>query len=234
VIDQEGQAAGQSDGIPAHGLQPTWRWIEGETIFDRRQISIAPDAKPGRYQIVVGLYDLENGERLPVADGREAQGDRTVLDYMQVLAPSPSPSQPSRLLGANLGDEIMLWGYDLPRVTAKPGEPITVRLYWRCQRRMDSDYTVFMHLLQEDETILTQSDGQPLEGFYPTSYWDPDEVIEDSRLIAIPEGAPPGQYVLTAGMYLLETGARLPVLDETGAAFDDRVLLEMIQVESTP
>ncbi len=234
VIDQEGQAAGQSDGIPAHGLQPTWRWIEGETIFDRRQISIAPDPKLGRYQIVVGLYDLENGERLSVADGREAQGDRAVLDYVQVLSPSSSPSQPSRLLGANLGDEMMLWGYDLPRVAAKPGEAITVRLYWRSQRRMDSDYTVFMHLLREDETILTQSDGQPLEGFYPTSYWDPGEVIEDPRLIAIPENAPPGQYVLTAGMYLLETGARLPVLDETGAAFDDRVLLEMIQVEGTP
>jgi hypothetical protein len=38
---------------------------------------------------------------------------------------------------------------------------------------------------------------------------------------------PPGQYRLQVGWYLLGTARRLPVLDETGTAVDDKVVVPL-------
>jgi hypothetical protein len=78
---------------------------------------------------------------------------------------------------------------------------------------MDRDYTVFVHLLDPDGSLVAQDDGPPVKGHYPTSLWAPGEVIIDPRSISLKE-LPSGAYQLRAGMYLLETGDRLPVVDE--------------------
>jgi hypothetical protein len=62
-----------------------------------------------------------------------------------------------------------------------------------------------------DGTTLTQYDGLPQDGFYPTAFWDPGEQLEDRITLAIPADAGPGTYQVLAGLYLLATGDRLPV-----------------------
>ena len=37
----------------------------------------------------------------------------------------------------------------------------------------------------------------------------------------------PGSYRVIVGLYLLATGQRLPVVDEAGAAVDDKVTVEL-------
>jgi hypothetical protein len=68
-------------------------------------------------------------------------------------------------------------------------------------------------------------DGQPLQGDYPTSFWDVGEVIEDEYILTIRENAPAGPYRLEVGMYDLATRERVPVLGEDGEVKDDRILL---------
>jgi 4-amino-4-deoxy-L-arabinose transferase-like glycosyltransferase len=65
LIDDGGRIVAQADSIPADGLAPTESWLPGEIVADRH-ILIAP--APGRYRILVGLYDPASGERLPVLD----------------------------------------------------------------------------------------------------------------------------------------------------------------------
>jgi hypothetical protein len=80
LVGQDGQIAGQHDGIPEGGGYPTSAWEAGEIVVDEHQFDIATDVAPGDYQLLVGLYRLETSERLPVldSDGRPL-GDSVVL-----------------------------------------------------------------------------------------------------------------------------------------------------------
>lgn len=66
--------AGQTDGIPQAGNNPTWSWVTKELILDEVTIPISAEAIPGDYTLYVGFYDAQaNGQRLPVTD---TQGNR--------------------------------------------------------------------------------------------------------------------------------------------------------------
>jgi hypothetical protein len=63
VRDDAGNVIAQKDQPLLGGAYPTSLWDAGEIIKD--EISLPLDGvAPGRYQIVVGLYDLDTGERL--------------------------------------------------------------------------------------------------------------------------------------------------------------------------
>ncbi len=58
------QNAAQKDSPPAEGRYPTSLWDAGEIIVDKRLLPLA-GVPPGRYNLVVGLYNAVTGERLP-------------------------------------------------------------------------------------------------------------------------------------------------------------------------
>jgi hypothetical protein len=91
---------------------------------------------------------------------------------------------------------------------------------------MDQDYVVFTHLLASDGSMTGQRDNQPVGGAYPTSLWLTGEVITDVYEIPVRADAAPGEHHLEVGMYVAETGARLPV----GGATDDAILLQTVIV----
>jgi hypothetical protein len=65
--DGANQIVAQKDGPPAGGRYPTGLWEPGEIIVDDISLSLA-ELPPGRYQPVVGLYNLATGERLATPD----------------------------------------------------------------------------------------------------------------------------------------------------------------------
>ncbi|MGD8463919.1 MAG: hypothetical protein PVI09_08625, partial [Anaerolineae bacterium] len=79
--------------------------------------------------------------------------------------------------------------------------------------------------------ILGQQDGVPQGGAYPTSQWQPGEVVVDRYELVIDANAPEGQHPLEIGLYRPTDGVRLPVFDEAGQPVpDDRILLGPIMV----
>ncbi|MEW5956496.1 MAG: hypothetical protein AB1801_02145, partial [Chloroflexota bacterium] len=62
-----GKIVAQQDGPPAAGAYPTGLWAVGEIVEDQIAIPLA-DVEPGTYELVVGMYDLASGTRLPVDD----------------------------------------------------------------------------------------------------------------------------------------------------------------------
>jgi hypothetical protein len=70
-VDHNGQTVAQADGQPALWTRPTTTWAVGETIIDRHGLWIPPQIQPGDYQLQVGLYPPQDGQRLPLATGEE-------------------------------------------------------------------------------------------------------------------------------------------------------------------
>ena len=61
---------GQADGPACAGACPMTGWTPGSTIEDTRVIPLPAGTPAGELHLVVGIYDLATGERLPVRDRR--------------------------------------------------------------------------------------------------------------------------------------------------------------------
>jgi hypothetical protein len=85
LLDSKGQLRAQKDNPPLNGLLPTLAWEAGEIIQDRYIIPLGPELPPGEYQLEVGMYQLETGQRLEVHGGPEGEGDSILLGKMEVL-----------------------------------------------------------------------------------------------------------------------------------------------------
>ncbi len=119
---------------------------------------------------------------------------------VHVLGPAMErpPLHPRQVVLAGV---MRLVGYDQSPSSARPGEKLTVTLYWQPQSELDFDYTSYVHLVDEAGRGITQSDHLPGGEYYPTSQWRPGEVLRDSHGLTIPAEVEPGVYRLLVGMY---------------------------------
>ncbi len=230
LADEEGNGVGELRRQPLDGDYPTSRWKAGEIVRDRFDYPIPPETAPGRYRLLVRVFDMETGEYLPLVGD---SGESIALSRVRVLERTrefalPSPAHP---LAVNLGDQVTLLGYDLES-EAKAGGELHLVLYWQAQKEMSTSYTVFTHLLDEGGRIWGQKDNPPQGGNYPTTGWLEGEVVRDEYEIPVSPDAPFGSYLLEVGIYQAETGERLPAFDEEGNRLEgDRVILATIRIE---
>jgi 4-amino-4-deoxy-L-arabinose transferase-like glycosyltransferase len=73
VADGDDQPVQQIDRIPVDWLRPTQGWRAGEVLTDRYLLTLPPELPAGLYRLVVGLYQPESWERLPVTYQGQAQ-----------------------------------------------------------------------------------------------------------------------------------------------------------------
>ncbi len=80
---------GQVDRFPLDGAVPMPAWEPGTVIADHYLVPVDPDAPPGEYRLVVGMYDALSGARLPVyAQAGMLAGDEILINMVEV-APAP-------------------------------------------------------------------------------------------------------------------------------------------------
>jgi hypothetical protein len=92
-------------------------------------------------------------------------------------------------------------------------------LYWQASGALGSDYTVFVHSLDDQGRLVGQADGPPVANHYPTTVWQPGEIVQDSRRVT-----PAKRYLV--GLYDPVTGGRLPAFAADGTRLaDDAVVL---------
>ena len=74
LVTEDGQIIGQGDAPPMNGEYPTSFWAVGDTLVDEHAIHVAEGAPDIVGQLVVGMYSLETGQRLPVTAGAGNDG----------------------------------------------------------------------------------------------------------------------------------------------------------------
>lgn len=208
---------------PVHGTFSTAEWRVGTILLDQYGLTIPHDAPPGVYTVTLTVFDRRDGQMVgapvPLAELNVERVDRRTI-----VPPIGHP------LEVNLGDQVQLLGYDLDRTEVTRGGTLHVTLYWRATAQMETSYTVFNHLLDETNQISGQQDNRPVGDTYPTTLWMPQEVVTDEYTLTVKPDAAPGTHVIEVGMYVAETGQRLPVLDTAGQVTGDRILIGEVQV----
>jgi hypothetical protein len=155
--------------------------------------------------------------------------DKVRIVQWPLITEVPSVQTPLR---ADFGHPVLieLHGYDLSASHVAAGESLTLTLFWRARARMETSYTVFVHLAGADEQMAGQSDGVPDRGFRITASWREGEVITDRHVILTRPDAPPGEYRLWVGLYDPATERRLPAFVGGEHQSGDRVLLSVVRL----
>lgn len=65
---QTGEAISLVDRLAGHnGTKPSSQWEENEWLFDEFDLLLPSDLPDGEYQLQIGLYGVQDGQRLPIA-----------------------------------------------------------------------------------------------------------------------------------------------------------------------
>jgi hypothetical protein len=223
LVDSLGQTVATLAFLPGAPQHTTYLWQPGEVVRDQQVWAIPPHTPPGRYAIRFRALDGEEQPCGPVWACEQG---------LDVVAPQRQTDLPTmqHKVGANFADRATLLGYDLSPESPHPGETLRLTLYWRAEQEMQHSYKVFAHLLDAAGRIHTQHDAVPADWRRPTTGWLPGEIVTDAHELPVDADAPPGGYLLEVGLYEEQTGTRLPLLDGTGRAVDERVMLETVEV----
>lgn len=141
----------------------------------------------------------------------------------------PAQQQIERPLSVNLGNKVRLLGYNLLTTEVRPGDILQLSLFWQAIAPMQERYKVFTHVIDSHGHLVGQRDAEPGGGAKITTIWQEGEQVLDNYGLPILPATPPGEYVIEIGMYNLESGQRLPVI-EHGQETGDRILLQTVRI----
>jgi len=229
LVDEEGQGWAGDDHVPYDGLYPTSAWGAGEMVRDTFQLTVPPDAPPGLYDLLVGWYpsappldsdEPQAQERLPVGEGDSFRLAVVPVSWSGMGSQSMTPI--GAQFSTSSGAAVVLEGYALQ---SNP-EAVQVTLRWSSAGPLDTDYTVFVHMVAPDNPgeVLSQGDALPLGGRWPTSLWLPGVALDDPHTLPLPDDLAPGAYAILVGWYDPITGERLRLPDG-----DDALLLTEVE-----
>jgi hypothetical protein len=203
----------QRDMFLGQGLLATSLLRPGTRIANHYQIEIPETAiAPLALTLATGLYDFNTGERMLTDDGRDAVKLEIVsLDVTKGQVPNP--------ISVNFEDELELVGFSMNQRQIAPGQEERVSLYWRPLKNLDTDYTFFVQVIDEDTTRWGSQDLKQM-----TSEWPPGSIHTTELNFRIDKNTPPGIYPVIIGIYSRPAEGefdRLQMITAEGRLTDD-------------
>lgn len=156
----------------------------------------------------------------------EAHYKLTFPDGIELWRPRSQPLLPQHAASCTLGEALQFAGASYGRDTS--GNVLNVTTYWQTQQPLTQNYTLFLHLTDENGKLLAQRDESP-NGWrvarsglelasptaqpFPTSGWQPGEWLLIDQTLPLPAGFDLNQpYRLILGGYLLKPDGSLDAL----------------------
>jgi len=212
--------------------QPVDRWLASPAIRTTETLHETLANQPvwlvlERWGLQREYYDLEFQQQIIAQTDLMAEAQGIFILRSQ---PNPRPIQPNPtyLVKANFANLIQLNGYTLEPEIVKSGTTLQLTLYWQALAKISHDYTVFVHLRPHNgQGNLAQADHRPLERIYPTHMWPIGETIRERSDLPLPAELSPGLYDLWVGLYQLETGERLPIINDMSGENAVKLKLEI-------
>ncbi len=202
LVDSSGRVIGQSDRALS-----TTRYQPGEVIVERFFVAPLPDVPTGEYALVTGIYAVEDGGIVQLADG--VQVARAIVETTDPLASLPPPPAIALAHGITfLGSTASATG-DL-----RPGDRLTLDLRFLATRPLTRDFVVSVQIIGQGYSWKRTSDGVPALGAIPTLKWIAGSHVVDRHIVDIPLDALPGPATASLILYDNFTQQPIALLDE--------------------
>ena len=160
---------------------------------------------------------VQTGSRVTI-DGEDATTAELDVDELYRRLEALAAIRP---LNYQFGPAIRLLDYELVTPQVGPGDELRLMLYWQADARPEEDYTVFVHVLDAAGGLVAQRDNMPRDNDFPTTRWPVGPLIDDVHVVPLPSDVPAGEYRVGIGMYVWQTGERLPVHRPGGEGIPD-------------
>ena len=197
---------------PGGGLTPTKGWQQGDSYRDW-SVLIPRGELNGPVQGVLEVQLFDGQTALAVSENGQAV-DKAIAREV-VIRPAAMPIIPEQARPAtpvSFGGLMTLAG-----ASATPtNNGLVIALWLQPLVRMDKDYTVFVHVLDEQGRLVAQSDAMPDADRSPTHIWQPGDTIRDVHTLA----SYPAHGTVLIGVYDSATMLRLTAL-QGGQALPD-------------
>jgi hypothetical protein len=205
LFDAEGRRWAQTDDRPLGSLLPPSAWPAGSRVRTPLRLSVPPGTPPGRYRLEIGWYQFVDGQPhwLPWTTGdRLPLGEVTVVapDDWQAL-PLPEVDYPA---GVTIGPGLELVGWNAPSLSGRPGDALSLDLFWRALGDAPEAGTAVLRLSDDAGQVLAE---EALVGQLSLAA---GQVIRAPVMIELPAGLAPGAYNLLLGRRRPD-GSWLPV-----------------------
>ena len=178
---------------------PMTRWPPDKYVRDEHRLPVLPGTPPGEYEIEVGFYRQDTGERLLVLEGGGLAGSLRLPVKVHLLPPESLPTLESlgvqQRIEIPIGDDLFLLGWSLNADAFTPPNFAHLTLFWRAERDISADTAFTLVLLDEGGGVVGKLRG-PVDGFYPTSVWRRGEIVRDQYAFWLPKGMMAGRYHL--------------------------------------
>lgn len=113
---------------------------------------------------------------------------------------------------ASFAGEVVLRGVQWKPDELHAGDLLELELFWQALRPLATDYSVFVHLFDENGIVQAQRDSYPAGGSLPTSEWPANALVPDRHQLRLPAVLPaPTRLRIEVGLYDFATGRRLPI-----------------------
>jgi 4-amino-4-deoxy-L-arabinose transferase-like glycosyltransferase len=123
-----------------------------------------------------------------------------------------------------------LVGADVAPRAVRPGEALSVTLYWRALGAAERDDTFFVQLIGPEGQVWGQSDSWPAGGTASTMTWVSGEIIVDRHDLTLSDGAPAGRVGIYVGLYDADSGVRRALYEAGARLSEDRARITEVEV----
>ena len=201
LLDKSGAGVAGWEGWPIP-TYPLSQWPMGALVQTPVSIAIPPTVASGTYRLMAGLLDPNTGKKAPpIALG-------TVRVYQRNAHFTSTPPPTPLATPAQFGTHVQLLGYGLQRNDTT----LELILYWQVLQPLFPPHRIFVHLDDATGTTLAQTDEPPQtpDGPAPTGSWQPHEYLVTHHTLTT-TALHDATTVLRIGIYLPDTGTRLPI-----------------------
>lgn len=228
LMDGAQTMVAQRDTHPGLGRFPSSLWQGGDRFMDSIRLYVPETAyAPETAQLRIGLY-APDGYRLAVStQDNQPLGDSFILGTIKLDSPpGPMPNPQDQ----NFGDRVRLVGYEYDRRTLKPGEPLTVTLFWENAADGADDYLVHLGLIAEDgrEWIAAEDELRILAASNEETA--DEQMTSATHSLLIPPDAPPGRYTVVLSVRPTGAGETLNIVAADGHLIDSKLDLAQVRV----
>lgn len=180
----------------------TSRWKLGRVLKEAYFVELPITTTPV-LQIHVAVIDPDTGEWL----------DSIYLVSLGLADSSyPRKSQSDLTPHGYQWDYLYLNAFELPTLPIQG--IIEIRFEWIALKPIGEDYVIYIHVLDRNGMLVAQSDSPIIDTFWRTSALLPYQLVEDVRVIDLPDALESDEYTLQMGVY------RYPSLVPIGAVYN--------------
>jgi len=187
LVDAKGNVWAQDDREMTNDLQ-------------RIGIFIPIGTPPGDYTVRLQIYRARDGK--PLRDADE-------LGMVRLVAPTlPNVAAIPNRMEINFENGMRLLGYTTS--VAKPGVPAPITFFWQATRNLEKEYAVITQVQDWRGNVYATTQAAPAHNIYPTTHWQPNEIIRDPQAITLRGNPPDGEYRIVVDWFDPATNSRTP------------------------